>query len=65
MAAARMRIGKGIAKKKMPMNANAAMAICARLRKARAPTRNTAATTMASTAAFKPENSACTMPICP
>ena len=64
-AAAKMMSGNGSAKKKMPTKASAAIATSARLLSARLPTRTTASSTTASTAAFRPKNSDCTMPIWP
>ena len=46
--------GKGTLKKKMPIKANAASTSIGRLFSARLPTRCTACSTIASTAAFRP-----------
>ncbi len=53
-----MMIGKGTAKKKIATKATAASVTMMRLRSARLPTRTTACSTIASTAAFNPKNSA-------
>jgi len=50
--------GKGTLKKKMPTRANAASTSIGRLFSARLPTRRTAWSTIASTAAFRPRNKA-------
>ena len=60
-----MMIGNGTLKKKIPTKAIAASAIMRRLRSARLPTRTTACTTIASTAAFSPKNSASMKPTLP
>ena len=60
-----MMIGKGTLKKKIATKAMAASAIISRLRNARLPTRTTAWTTIASTAAFSPKNTASTKPTLP
>ena len=64
-AAAKMITGNGIAKKKMPMNARAAIGMSARLLNARLPIRTTASSTIARTAAFIPKKTAATSPIFP
>ncbi len=51
-------IGNGTLKKKMPTKAAAASAIIAVFLSARLPTRTTASSTIASTAALRPKNSA-------
>ncbi len=48
----------------MPTNAAAATPICQRRRSARRPMRSTASTTIASTAAFRPKNTAATAFTC-
>ena len=60
-----MMTGKGTSKKKIATKAIAASAIMMRLRSARLPTRTTAWITIASTAAFRPKNSASTNPTLP
>ena len=54
--------GNGTPKKKIATNAAAAMPTITRFLSARLPMRSTASSTMASTAAFRPKNSAWTMP---
>ena len=54
--------GNGTPKAKMARNAAAAMPTITLFFNARLPMRMTASITMASTAAFRPKNSACTMP---
>ena len=63
--AATMMSGKRTRKKKIAIKATAASASSPRLRSARLPMRTTASTTMASTAAFRPKNSAATKPTLP
>ena len=58
--AARMISGNGTSRKKIATNAVAASATMTRLRSARRPMRTTASSTIASTAAFRPKNSAAT-----
>ena len=60
-----MMSGNGTPKAKMAMNAPAAMAIMTRFFSARLPMRRTASSTIASTAAFRPRNSACMMATAP
>ena len=55
-----MMSGKGMAKKKIPTNAAAASASITLFLSARLPIRTTASSTIASTAAFSPKNSAAT-----
>jgi hypothetical protein len=64
-AAPMMTSANGTAKKKMPTKASAASATILRFLSARLPTLTTASSTTASTAAFSPKNSACTMATSP
>jgi hypothetical protein len=57
--------GKGTPKKKIATKAAAASASMARFFKALDPTRTTACSTIARTAALRPKNSAATMPTSP
>lgn len=60
-----MMSGNGTAKPKIATKEAAAMATIAPFFRAREPMRMTACTTMASTAAFSPKNSASTGPTLP
>ena len=60
-----MMMGNGTAKKKIAMKLAAASAIMMLFLSARLPMRTTASSTIASTAAFKPKNNACTTPTLP
>ena len=64
-AAAATISGNGAPKAKIATNDAAAMANIAALRSARRPSRTTACSTMASTAAFSPKNNAETKPVSP
>ena len=57
--------GNGTSKKKIATNAAAAMPTMTRFFSARRPIRTTASSTIASTAALRPKNSAWTMPTLP
>ena len=63
--APKMMIGKGTSKKKMPMKAAAASPRMTLFLRERLPIRMTASRTIASTAAFRPKNSAATTPTLP
>ncbi len=58
-------IGNATPKKKIATKANAASATMTPFFNARLPTRTTASSTIASTAAFSPKNSAATKPTLP
>ena len=60
-----MMNGNGTPRKKIATNATAAMPTITLFFSARLPMRMTASSTMASTAAFRPKNSAWTMPTVP
>ena len=63
--APRMMSGNGTLRKKIATKAAAASPIMTRFLSDRLPTRTTASSTTASTAAFSPKNSAATMPTLP